>query len=54
MKKPFIFIINWLLILTMPLWGGITLLAVFMASAIDDDRFVINAMTGRKFLFDEE
>jgi hypothetical protein len=52
MKQIFLFIINWFFILTLPIWGGIAILVVMLASVIDDS-FTQKVMKGQKFIFED-
>lgn len=52
MKRIFIFLLNWMLILTIPVWGGTLLIVMMLLDVIEDDGIGRRVLTGKKFLFD--
>jgi len=51
MKRIILFIVNWLFIITAPIWGGWILLVIIILSAIDNEQATMDTITGKSFIF---
>lgn len=44
--------VNWIVVLTLPLWGGFVMFLVFLFDLVDGDEECVSIATGKESFFD--